>query len=152
MTAVLLALWLCQVHVVDALGLFALFLLAVCTSVFYGVLFWTIYLALEPFVRRHWPQSPGVVDERPDRPRPDAVVGRDVLIGVALGIWFALLFRASRIGDGSVNYPGDVELLLGLRSTVGVSCRRRCMRSGTSSSTSSSCSCCACCCAVNGRQ
>ena len=50
-----MALWVCQVHVAATLGLFALFLLAICTSVFYGVLLWTVYLALEPFVRRHWP-------------------------------------------------------------------------------------------------
>ena len=50
------------------------------------------------------------------------MVGRDALIGVALGIWFALLFRsiAAIQGDGSVNFPGEVETLLGLRSTVGV--------------------------------
>ena len=78
----------------DALGLFAMFLLAVCTSVFYGVLLWTVYLALEPFVRRHWPQVlvswTNVLTGRAS----DAVVGRDALIGVALGIWFALLFRS----------------------------------------------------------
>jgi hypothetical protein len=44
------------------------------------------------------------------------------LIGVALGVWFALLFRsiAAMIGDGSVNFPGEVDILLGLRSTIGV--------------------------------
>ncbi len=50
MSAVLMVLWVCQVHVADTLALFALFFLAVCTSVFYGVLLWTVYLALEPFV------------------------------------------------------------------------------------------------------
>src|SRR5262245_660774 len=55
-TAVLLGLWLCNVHLVASLTLVATFLLAVCTSVFYGVLLWTVYLALEPVVRRQWPQ------------------------------------------------------------------------------------------------
>lgn len=52
----------------------------------------------------------------------DAVVGRDALIGVALGVWFALLFRAIAVTevDGPINFPGEVELLLGLRSTFGV--------------------------------
>jgi hypothetical protein len=108
-TAVLMALWVCQVHVTATIGLFALFLLAICTSVFYGVLLWTVYLAFEPFVRRHWPRVlvswTSVLTGRAS----DTVVGRDVLIGVALGIWFALLFRsiAAITGDG-------------LRSTIGV--------------------------------
>ncbi len=117
-TGVLLTLWVCQVHVSGSLGLFALMLLAVCTSVFYGVLLWTVYLALEPFVRRHWPRVlvswTNVLTGRAS----DAVVGRDALIGVALGIWFALLIRA--IGGGPVAFPGEVALLLGLRSTLGV--------------------------------
>ena len=122
MTGVLLALWVCQVHVSASPGLFALLLLAVCTSVFYGVLLWTVYLALEPSVRRHWPRVlvswTSVLTGRGS----DAVVGRDTLIGVALGVWFALLFRsiAAMNGDGSVNFPGEVDILLGLRSTIGV--------------------------------
>jgi hypothetical protein len=120
--AVLMALWVCQVHVAATLGLFALFLLAVCTSVFYGVLLWTVYLALEPFVRRHWPQVLVSWTNVLTGHASDAVVGRDALIGVALGIWFALLFRA--IGAISGEWPtgpvGEVELLLGLRSTIGI--------------------------------
>jgi serine/threonine protein kinase len=116
--AVLMALWVCQVHVAISLGLFAMFLLALCTSVFYGVLLWTVYLGLEPFVRRHWPRVlvswTSVLTGRAS----DAVVGRDALIGVALGVWFALIIRL--IGGGPVAFPGDVELLLGLRSTIGV--------------------------------
>ena len=122
MTAVLMALWVCQVHVSASLGLFALFLLAVCTSVFYGVVLWTVYLALEPFVRRHWPRVLVSWTNVLTGHVSDAVVGRDALIGVALGIWFALLFRsiAAAGGDGPVTFPGEVELLIGLRSTIGV--------------------------------
>jgi hypothetical protein len=56
MAAVLMAVWLCKVHLVGSIGLLAMFLIAVCTSAFYGVLLWTIYVALEPYVRKHWPQ------------------------------------------------------------------------------------------------
>jgi hypothetical protein len=56
MAAVLMAVWFCKVHLVGSIGVLAMFLLAVCTSVFYGVLMWTIYVALEPYVRKHWPQ------------------------------------------------------------------------------------------------
>jgi serine/threonine-protein kinase len=118
--AVLLALWACQVHLADMFGLF-LFLVAVCTSVAYGVLLWTVYLALEPFVRRYWPRVLVSWTSALTGRGSDAVVGRDVLIGVALGVWFALLFRTIAVinGDGTINFPGETDILLGLRSTVG---------------------------------
>jgi serine/threonine-protein kinase len=120
-SAVLLALWACQVHLGDMLGLF-LFLVAVCTSIAYGVLLWTVYLALEPFVRRHWPRVLVSWTSVLTGHASDAVVGRDVLIGVALGIWFTLLFRSIAVinGDATINFPGEVDILLGLRSTIGV--------------------------------
>jgi hypothetical protein len=120
--AVLMVLWICDVHFTVTFELFPLLLLAICTSVFYGALLWTVYLAVEPFVRRHWPRVlvswTSVLTGRAS----DAVVGRDVLIGVALGIWFTLLIRviAGREVDAAANFPGEVESLLGLRSTVGV--------------------------------
>jgi hypothetical protein len=123
MTAILMALWVCRVHIVATPVFFASFLLAVCTSVFYGVLIWTVYLALEPFVRRLWPQVlvswTSVLTGR----LSDRVVGRDVLIGVGLGVWFALLFRSIALmwaSESAVAFPGDVDLLLGLRSTLAV--------------------------------
>jgi hypothetical protein len=118
----LMIIWLCQVHVSGSVETVATFLVAVCTSVFYGVLLWTVYLALEPFVRRHWPHVlvswTSVLTGRAS----DPVVGRDVLIGVALGVWFALLFRTLAIvnKDGVIAFPGEVDVLLGLRSTLGV--------------------------------
>jgi serine/threonine-protein kinase len=116
-SGVLMALWVCEVHAAVSLGLFALFLLALCTSVFYGVLLWTVYLGLEPFVRRHWPRVLVSWTNVLTGHASDAIVGRDALIGIALGIWFALFLRT--IGNGQVAFPGDMELLLGLRSTVG---------------------------------
>jgi hypothetical protein len=121
-TSGLMAIWVCQVHVSGPLELVATFLVAVCTSVFYGMLLWTVYLALEPFVRRHWPHVlvswTSVLTGRTS----DSVVGRDVLIGVALGVWFALMFRTLAVvnNEGPFTFPGEVDLLLGLRSTLGV--------------------------------
>ena len=123
MFAVLLAVWACKVHLVASIGLSAMFLVAVCTAVFYGVLIWTIYLALEPYVRKRWPQvlvaSTTVLGGRVR----DPVVGRDVLIGSALGVGWVLLIRGVDLATGTrafVSFPGDTELLSGLRSTLGV--------------------------------
>ena len=121
MTALLLGLWVCSVHVVVDPTLLAMFLLAVCTSVAYGALLWTVYLALEPFVRRHWPRVlvswTTVLSGR----FSDPVVGRDVLVGVGLGVWFYLIFRTLIwLVDYGFASPGEVELLRGLRRTLGV--------------------------------
>jgi hypothetical protein len=121
-TTTLLVLWACNVHVVASSGFLGTFLVAVCTSVFYGVAFWAIYLALEPFVRRHWPQMlvswttvlRGRLRER--------VVGSDVLVGIALGVSIALVVRIVLLAsdENPSSAVGSLDLLLGLRSTVGV--------------------------------
>jgi hypothetical protein len=119
----LMALWACQVHLVAALGLLAMFLIAVVTSVAYGVLLWTMYVALEPFVRRHWPQvlvsSTNVLTGRVR----DPVVGRDVLFGAALGVTWALILRSVDLWtdrNALAGFPGALELLEGLRRTSGL--------------------------------
>jgi hypothetical protein len=122
MAGVLIAVWFCKVHVVGSIGLLAMFLIAVCTSVFYGVLLWAIYVALEPYVRKHWPQVlvswTNVLAGRVG----DPVVGRDVLLGTALGVGWALLVRLVDRWSGAselAGYPGAIELLTGMRGTLG---------------------------------
>jgi serine/threonine-protein kinase len=123
MTLVLLALWVCQVHLVASVGLLAMLLLAVCTAAFYGVLLWTMYVALEPFVRRYWPQvlvSWTVVLSGRLR---DPVVGRDVLLGAALGVAWTLMIRASDLvttGVEFAGFPSDLDILGGVRGALGV--------------------------------
>jgi serine/threonine-protein kinase len=123
MTTILLALWVCQVHVVASLGLFGMLLLAICTTVFNGVLLWTLYMALEPFVRRRWPQVlVSWTNVLTGRIR-DPVVGRDVLLGVALGVAWTLMIRVIDLITGSraiADFPGEVALLSGFRSTLGL--------------------------------
>jgi hypothetical protein len=117
-TAALWVLWICQVHVTASSGLLAMFLLAVCTTVFYGVLFWALYLALEPFVRRYWPQTlVSWTTVLGGRVR-DQIVGRDVLFGVALGVAIAILVRSTTLLIGDTLWP-PTELLGGVRSTAG---------------------------------
>jgi serine/threonine-protein kinase len=122
-TGVLLALWVCQVHVAPNLGFLAMFLLAIVTSVFNGLLVWTIYVALEPFVRRHWPQTLVSMTTALSRRINDPVVGRDVLFGVVLSVTWLVIIGLSDIWAGLESLrtnPGPLELLTGLRSTIGV--------------------------------
>jgi serine/threonine-protein kinase len=119
-SSVLMALWLCRVHLVASIGLLATFLVAVSTSVFYGVLLWTVYVALEPFVRRHWPQVlVSWTNVLTGRAR-DPVVGRDVLIGSALGAAWVLMLRLTDLSSATRMFPGGMELLVSLRSTLGI--------------------------------
>ena len=104
MAAVLMAVWFCKVHLVGSIGLLAMFLLAVCTSVFYGVLLWTIYVALEPYVRKRWPQVLVSWTNLLAGRVGDPVVGRDVLLGTALGVAWALMVRASIAGTGKTSW------------------------------------------------
>jgi hypothetical protein len=121
MISVLLVLWAMQVHLVASLGLPVMFLLAICTSVFYGALLWTIYVALEPSVRRHWPHVLVSWTSVLTGHARDAVVGRDVLIGTAVGVAWAVMIRgADGLTGGGINFPGTAELLSGLRSAIGV--------------------------------
>jgi hypothetical protein len=86
---------------------------------------WTICLALEPLVRRHWPQVLVSWTNLLTGRGTDPVVGRDVLIGVALGVWFAMLFRALALlftQDAVLSFVGDVgssNVFMGLRGTLG---------------------------------
>ena len=79
---------------------------------------WAIYIALEPFVRAHWPQTLVSWTTLFTGRVRDAVVGRDVLWGVALGVSWAVLLSSVAVSAGNSDL-GRVppELLGGLRST-----------------------------------
>jgi Protein kinase domain len=85
-----IALWACRVHLVLSIGTLGMAIIAVCTSAFYGLFIWTMYMALEPVARRRWPHSlistTAVLSGR----ARDPIVGRDVLYGAALGAGIAL--------------------------------------------------------------
>jgi serine/threonine-protein kinase len=122
--SVQLALWFCRGHFAPSVGTFGMFIVAVVTAVFYGMVAWTVYLAAEPYVRRRWPQSliswTSVLSGRVR----DAIVGRDVLIGVAVGAGLALIDAVLKARDMAYsNGPPrleSLEVLDGLRATAGV--------------------------------
>jgi serine/threonine-protein kinase len=117
-----MALWISQGHFVVSLGTFAMFLIATCTSVFYGAVVWTMYVALEPYARRRWPRSLISWTSVLTGHLRDPVVGRDVLIGVALGVSLPLVDRLTDLwtamGDNTPSLT-STDALLGLRSTIG---------------------------------
>lgn len=84
-----------------------------------SMLIWIGYLALEPSVRRYWPQSLIVWSRALSGRWRDPVLGRDVLIGMAAGVVLAIganLFRLLALRAGS-NAP-IARVLMNLRLEV----------------------------------
>jgi hypothetical protein len=114
--------WLFRGHFVASDGLMMPFIMALCSATFYGLALWAIYMAIEPHVRRHWPQ--GIIawsNVLTGRWR-DPVVGRDVLWGAGLGVIQVLIARGCDLWrhalGGGYNF-GDTVYLDGFRITAG---------------------------------
>ena len=73
--------------------------------VFNGVFGMVVYLAFEPWVRKHWPQVMITWSRVLEGRLRDSLVGRDMLAGLLLGITSGLtaaLFDSAQIGRGAV--------------------------------------------------
>lgn len=92
--AALLLAWVLTAHHVPTSHESALFVMGASFSLFFAAQAWLFYIALEPYVRRRWPNSMISWSRMVTGQLRDPLVGRDVLIGVALGlgvtIWAAL--------------------------------------------------------------
>jgi predicted Ser/Thr protein kinase len=120
--ATVIALWFCRGHMVPALEIMFPFTMAISTALFFAGLIWVLYLSLEPYVRRHWPQAlvswSRVVMGR----LRDPLVGRDVLFGVILGVVWMLIFEVAQLltmGKGGPPQFFSVNYLLGGRHVLG---------------------------------
>ena len=114
--------WLTRGHFVPSLGTFGLFVLAASSSVFLGALFCVIYLALEPYVRRHWPHAIISWSRLMSGRIRDPLVGRDVLFGVILGISWSLIFAVLFVALKKIHATpqfGSTDVLLGARHDIG---------------------------------
>jgi len=118
-----MALWLCRAHFVPSIGSIGLFILAVSGALFISGFLSVLYLAIEPFVRRHWPHAIISWTRLLTGKIRDPLVGRDVMIGVLLGVaWaFALgltLMVKQRLG-GAPTF-GSSDFMMGARSILGI--------------------------------
>ncbi len=118
-----MALWLSKGHFTLSQGVFAMMILALCTSIFAAAVVWSMYIALEPYMRRRFPRTlmgwSAVLTGRIN----DPIVGRDVLFGVACGVWVVALQRVLSYAHPSpAGAPDELSLepLLGLRGMLGV--------------------------------
>jgi serine/threonine-protein kinase len=81
--------WLCGASHVPTFHEFVSFLEGLSEAVFAGGRAWIFYLALEPYVRRRWPQIMIAWSRLLGGGVRDALVGGHLLIGVAFGVGFA---------------------------------------------------------------
>jgi len=118
-----MVLWLEYGHFVPDIEVLGLLLTALGTSLFAATLTWVLYMALEPFVRKLWPQTIISWTRLVSGRVRDPLVGRDVLFGVLLGlIWVVILeirFVVEVLRFGLAPQLLSTDYLLGLRSTLG---------------------------------
>ena len=119
--AVQLALWLTRRHFAPAIATFGSLIIAVSTALFISGTVWVLYVAVEPYVRRHWPQTIISWSRLSAGRWHDPLVGRDVLFGVCLGVFWCSLFVieftvVTRLG--SAPRLGTTDYFLGARGTA----------------------------------
>ena len=115
-------LWLCRGHLVPTMDLALFFVIAISTSLFLSGLVLVLYLALEPYVRKRWPQGIISWSRLLIGQFRDPLVGRDLLFGVLLGLTWTLLYEVRqiltlRMGDSPPLYSTD--FLMGVRPALG---------------------------------
>ncbi len=116
-------------HISSVGNFFFILIQIIGTSLFWGGLMWVLYLALEPYVRRYWPQAMISWARILAGRRRDPLVGRDVLYGVIVGILFCNLFilaisLAARLGAPpsglSAEYMGSARKAVGVWLMLGL--------------------------------
>ena len=118
--------WLCTAHHVSRPRDEArLFLLAILWAMFMAGFLWTLYVAIEPHVRRHWPQSIISWSRLLNGGVRDPLVGAHVLVATAIGVSVACLMLAERIllahyGSLSI-FDNQLRFVLDARRMVGSS-------------------------------
>jgi serine/threonine-protein kinase len=118
-----IAVWIFREHFTLTVGTLGDVVMAVATAMFWGGVLWLIYIALEPYARRRWPHSLISWTTALSGRFRDPIVGRDVLIGIALATAALVGDRLTDVwgrarGQG-FNF-GDVSYLMGFRSAAAV--------------------------------
>lgn len=94
------------------------------SSLLWAAVVYVLYLALEPFVRRRWPDHLIASGRLLAGNARDPMVGRDVLIGVLAGLMHsAIIFGTNwlnvRAGKPAALFLGDLSVTAGTRHAVG---------------------------------
>jgi Protein kinase domain len=122
--AVGLSIFLLRAHYVPTSWSFFLFIEALGQALSVGGLLWLAYIALEPAVRRIWPRSLITWTRLLSGRWQDPLVGRDILIGLLVGMGYDLVFAADnefsiRMGAIPSTAP-KLDALLGISHSMEV--------------------------------
>ena len=116
--------WLCAANHVPDFGESAGFSVALSSALLSAGLFWALYMALEPHVRRHWPQGMIAWSRLLGGRVRDPVVSGDLLIGVAFGVGIVVLAGFRNLVLEVVTMPAglrvNVETVVSARHAVRV--------------------------------
>ena len=119
--------WMLSAHHVADVGVeFDGFLVALAQSVFSGLFSWMIYIAIEPLVRRRWPQLLISWSRLLAGRFRDPLVGRDALAGILFGAAITLTFVLSNALPswidlrGMTPVPPSSRFLLGVPDFLGL--------------------------------
>lgn len=117
-----IVLWLCRSHFAIGFQTFGYLMLAIAAGLLWGGMIWMVYLALEPWIRRNWPQAIVSWSRLISGQLRDPVVGRDILFGVAFGTLWILIFEVSFIAGTRIGASPPLSssaYLLGGRQALG---------------------------------
>jgi serine/threonine-protein kinase len=112
----------CRSHFSSLGNILFLSVVAASTALFIAGVTWMLYMAIEPWVRRHWPQTIISWSRLLSGQGRDPVVGRDILFGVLLGVTWTLVFQIRSIPMmhmGSAPFLFSTEALMGGREALG---------------------------------
>ncbi|HXT77448.1 MAG TPA: serine/threonine-protein kinase [Candidatus Eisenbacteria bacterium] len=117
-----LATFLFRAHFVKSLEMILLCILAISTSLFMAGTLWVLYIALEPYVRRRWPQTIISWTRLMGGRFRDPLVGRDLVFGVLMGISWVLVYEMGILikmrWGGAPAFPAQ-NFLMGARESAG---------------------------------
>jgi serine/threonine-protein kinase len=122
MFALQMGLWLCRSHFAAGFQTFGYLILDIAGALLWGGATWMLYLAVEPWIRRNWPQAIISWSRLISGQLRDPVVGRDILFGVAFGALWLVIIEAGNIPlarMGASPQLGGSGYLLGGREALG---------------------------------
>jgi serine/threonine-protein kinase len=89
--------WTVGSHHAGSIDVFwARFIVALSDALYFSVIFWLVYLAVEPYVRRRWPESLISWTRLLAGRITDPLVGRHILVGSVAGTIIVLIDAVSR--------------------------------------------------------
>lgn len=111
--------WLLSANHIPTTGELTLLSQALRRILYWSAVVWALYIALEPYVRRRWPTSLITWSRVVAGKITDPLVGRDLLIGILLGICYSLLLTLASLAEGRPTTNIDLEDLRSVRVVVG---------------------------------